>query len=459
MKRHVFSVVVGLLFSLLMTGSALASEGAESIGADLSLWWVSFFVVMLLCIAILPLAAEKWWHPNKHKAMVSAVLGFPVVGVFLYLDFHSVLHIGMEFISFMVLLGALFVISGGILIQTDRRATPMVNTGFLALGALLASFMGTTGAAMLLIRPLLMTNQQRTKKVHTVIFFTFLVANIGGCLTPLGDPPLFMGYLRGVPFTWTFNLMPEWAAVVSFLLLLYFVLDTVLFTREPMVALKADRMKLIPTHIAGAKVNVPLLIGVVLAVAFLNEQYMPSDWPFPLTPFPIREIVLIGLAWASWKGTQKGLRKANHFTFYAIIEVAALFAGIFATMIPAILILAARGAELGVSDPVSFFWATGGLSAFLDNTPTYVVFFALAQALPVPEGVAVVAGVSVPLLTAISLGAVFMGAMTYIGNAPNFMVKAIADERGVKMPSFFGYMLWSVGILVPVFIAVTFLFL
>jgi Na+/H+ antiporter NhaD/arsenite permease-like protein len=434
---------------------AVPAHVQASLGHSLSLWWTAPFAIMLLCIAILPLAAEHWWHSNKNKLLVSIALGLPVVGMFLYMDHHAVLHTGEEFISFIILLGALFVISGGIVIQTDMRATPMVNTGFLALGAVLASVMGTTGAAMLLIRPLLVTNQQRKTCLHTVIFFVFLVANIGGCLTPLGDPPLFMGYLKGVPFEWTFSLIGPWAAVVATLLLIYFVMDTVLFTREPLAALEADKLEIQPTHIQGAWINFPLLLGVVLSVAFLNENYLPFK------AFPLREGVLLLLAAMSWVLTSKGLRMVNKFTFYPIIEVAALFAGIFATMIPAILILNARGGDLGVASPLSFFWATGVLSSFLDNTPTYVVFYALAQNPDIPAIGAQVAatGVDEALLTAISLGAVFMGAMTYIGNAPNFMVKAIAEERGLKMPGFFGYMIWSVIILVPIFIATSLLFL
>lgn len=446
---------------ILVFSSPAQAVGKMGIGKDLSPWWLTFFVVMLLCIAVLPLVAEKWWHHNINKTLVSAVLGLPVMIVFFIKDTSAVLHTGQEYFSFIILLGALYVISGGIFVQTDMRATPMANTGFLALGSVLASFMGTTGAAMLLIRPLIATNKHRTKKVHTMIFFTFLVANIGGCLTPLGDPPLFMGYLKGVPFEWTFNLVAEWATVVSFLLLVYFVMDTVLYTREPTMALEVDKLVVRPTHVGGMGVNIPLLIGVVLSVAFLNEHYLPEELPFPLTPFPLRELVLIGLSVASWVLTHQGLRKANEFTFYPIIEVAALFAGIFATMIPAILILSARGAELGIQSPAGFFWATGVLSAFLDNTPTYVVFFSLAQGLGVPaNGVEVAStGVDKFILIGISLGAVFMGAMTYIGNAPNFMVKSIAANRGIKMPGFFGYMLWSVVILVPVFIGVTLIFL
>jgi len=441
-------VVAGLL--LLVASPVLAGEHGHEVGKTLSLWWVSFFALMLLAIAVLPLAAEKWFHPNRNKAIVAAVLGLPVLFFMLDKAPLKVLHTGQEYVSFIILLGALFVISGGILVQTDMRATPMVNTGFLALGSLLASFMGTTGAAMLLIRPLLTTNHQRTRKMHTVIFFIFLVANIGGCLTPLGDPPLFMGYLAGVPFQWTFRLVVEWATMVGVLLLIYFVLDTYMYTREPTPAIERDKLEVRPLRVAGAWLNFPLLAGVVLSVAFLTEK---------VAPFPVREVVLVALALVSWFGTSKDLRRANRFTFYPIVEVAVLFAGIFATMIPAIMILEARGAELGVTSPAGFFWATGTLSSFLDNTPTYVVFFSLAKGLGVPAGAVGVAGVEQTLLVAISIGAVFMGANTYIGNAPNFMVKAIAEEQKVKMPSFFGYMLWSVGILVPLFVGVTFLFL
>ncbi len=446
------STILATLFLLAMSFPAPASEtpAGDPVGKTLSLWWVSFFALMLLAIAILPLAAEKWFHHNKNKLLVSAVLGLPVLGFMLYLDPHQVLHTGKEYVSFIILLASLFVISGGILVRADLRATPLVNTAFLAIGSVLASFMGTTGAAMLLIRPLLSTNSERTKKVHTVIFFIFLVANIGGCLTPLGDPPLFMGYLAGVPFSWTFRLVVEWISVVGFVLLVYFIMDSIIVSKEPSAALRRDRLEIVPLKVAGHWLNLPLLAGVVLSVAFLTEH---------VAPFPVREGVLVSLGLASWFGTPRELRQANKFTFYPIVEVAVLFAGIFATMIPPIMILQARGAELGVSSPASFFWATGALSSFLDNTPTYVVFFSLAKGLGVPAGAVGVAGVEQTLLVGISLGAVFFGANTYIGNAPNFMVRSIAEEQGVRMPSFFGYMLWAMAILLPAFAAVTFVFL
>jgi Na+/H+ antiporter NhaD/arsenite permease-like protein len=303
---------------------------------------------------------------------------------------------------------------------------------------------------MLLIRPLLDTNRERTRVAHTVIFFIFLAGNIGGCLTPLGDPPLFMGYLAGVPFSWFFQLWPEWAACTGVLLLIYNLWDRIQYAREPAAALDADRTRIEPLRMRGLQ-NLPLLIGVVLAVAFLYT---------PVAPFPTREALLILLAVVSWLITPRKLREENKFTFHAMIEVAVLFLGIFATMIPALLILNARGAEMGVRDPASFFWASGGLSSFLDNTPTFVVFFALAQGVGVENGGSLLAraGIDTLLLRAISLGAVFMGANTYIGNAPNFMIRAIAEERGLKMPSFFGYMLYSGLILIPLFIALTLIF-
>ncbi|HSA21494.1 MAG TPA: sodium:proton antiporter, partial [Myxococcota bacterium] len=424
-------------------GPAAASQGAGALGRELSLLWVLPFALMLLAIAVVPLWKERFWHPNRNKALVCAALGLPVLVYVGSQDPGALLHTGREYVSFILLLAALFVISGGINVRADLRATPLVNTAFLALGALLASLMGTTGAAVLLIRPLLETNHQRTKVVHTVIFFIFVVANIGGSLTPLGDPPLFMGYLAGVPFAWTLRLGPAWALAVGLLLAVYFTLDTVLYRREPAEALARDAAEQVAMRVQGAWLNGPLLLCVVLSVALLTER---------VVPFPAREGVLVALALVSWFATRREVRAANKFTFYPIVEVAVLFAGIFATMIPPILILQARGAELGVTSPAAFFWSTGALSSFLDNTPTYVVFFALAKSVGVSAGAVSVAGVEQTLLVAISLGAVFMGANTYIGNAPNFMVKSIAESGGIKMPSFFGYMAWSLGILVPCFV-------
>jgi Na+/H+ antiporter NhaD/arsenite permease-like protein len=437
------------LVILLLGSPAWAFEGSN-LGHTLPLWSVAAFVLMLLAIAILPLAAPRFWESNRNKLLISLLLGLPVVGAIVSIDPAPVVSTLREYTSFIILLTALFVISGGIVIRADLRATPQVNTGFLLAGSVLASFMGTTGAAILLIRPLLDTNRERTRVTHTVIFFIFLVGNIGGSLTPLGDPPLFMGYLAGVPFSWFFKLWPEWVVSNGVLLSIYYLWDRIQCAKEPAGALEADRTRIEPLRIRGLQ-NLPLLGGVVLAVAFLYE---------PVAPFPVREGLLVLLAAISWFLTPRQVRQENKFTFHPIIEVAVLFFGIFATMIPALLILNARGAELGLRNPASFFWASGGLSSFLDNTPTFVVFFSLAQSVGVVHGGSMLAGAGIDelLLRAISLGAVFMGANTYIGNAPNFMIKAIAEERGLKMPSFFGYMLYSGLILIPLFVLITLLY-
>jgi Na+/H+ antiporter NhaD/arsenite permease-like protein len=304
----------------------------------------------------------------------------------------------------------------------------------------MASFVGTTGASMLLIRALLQTNKERTRVTHTVVFFIFTVSNIGGMLTPLGDPPLFLGYLQGVPFTWTFRLWPHWLAMTAAVLLVYFAWDTAQYAREPTAALRRDRRRIEPLRLRGA-VNAVWLAGVVLAVAFLTA--------------PFREVVIVALAGLSLWTTSAHIRRANGFTTYPIVEVAVLFFGIFLTMIPALELLRVRGGELGVRQPWQFFWATGALSSFLDNAPTYLTFLALGQGLRLGDDVV---GVPHAILAAISVGAVAMGANTYIGNAPNFMVKSIAEEAGVRMPSFFGYMLYSGLVLIPLFVGITILF-
>jgi len=398
------------------------------------------FVVMVLGIAVLPLAASHWWEPNRNKLLVSIVLGLPVLVLYVVREPSALVHMAEEYVSFIVLLAALYVISGGILMRGDLLATPLVNSAFLATGSVLASFIGTTGASMLLIRALLQTNRERTRVRHTVIFFIFLVSNIGGMLTPLGDPPLFLGYLQGVPFAWTFRLWPHWLLMVGVLLLTYFVWDTFLYTREPLAAIRRDRARIEPLRVRGA-LNTLGLAGVVLAVAFLGA--------------PAREAVMVALAAVSLWWTPREIRRANGFTSYPIVEVAVLFFGIFLTMIPALELLRLRGGELGVRAPWQFFWATGVLSSFLDNAPTYLTFLALGQGLGLAREVA---DVPHTILTAISVGAVAMGANSYIGNAPNFMVKSIAEEQGVKMPSFIGYMLYSGLILLPLFAVVTLIF-
>jgi len=405
-----------------------------------SLAWTLPFAALLLSIAILPLAAPRLWESNLRKLAIAALLAAPVLLLYARARPEALLHAAGAYVSFVVLLGGLFVISGGILLEGDLEATPRTNAAFLGLGALLASFVGTTGASMLLIRPLLQTNSERKHVAHTVVFFIFLVSNIGGCLTPLGDPPLFLGYLLGVPFAWTFRLFLPWLLTTSLVLAVYFLWDQRAHAREARADLRRDFYEVRRLRLAG-KESLGLLLGVLLAVAFLRE--------------PWRELAIVGLAAVSYARTDPGLRRANQFSFHPILEVAALFAGIFVTMLPALDLLRSRGAGLGVREPWQFFWAAGALSSFLDNAPTYLTFVALGQGLGLrPE----VVGVPARILAAISLGAVFMGANTYIGNGPNFMVRAIAEERGVRMPSFGGYMLYSGLVLVPVFVVVTLVF-
>ena len=402
--------------------------------------WALPFAGLLLAIAILPLAAAHFWDSNLRKLMVAGALALPVLVLYAQARPEALVHAASDYVSFIILLGGLFVISGGILLEGDLQATTRTNALLLGAGALCASFIGTTGASMLLIRPLLQTNRERKRVAHTVVFFIFLVSNIGGCLTPLGDPPLFLGYLAGVPFTWTLRLLPEWLFTVALVLAVYVVWDRRERAREALADLKRDFYEVRPLRIAG-KDNLVLLLGVLAAVALLQA--------------PWRELVIVGLAALSYFRTDRELHAANRFTFQPILEVAALFAGIFVTMLPALDLLRARGAELGVREPWQFFWASGMLSSFLDNAPTYLTFLALAKGLGLPPEVA---GVPHEILRAISLGSVFMGANSYIGNGPNFMVRAIAEERGVRMPSFGGYMLYSGAVLLPIFAVVTLVF-
>jgi Na+/H+ antiporter NhaD/arsenite permease-like protein len=402
--------------------------------------WMLPFVLLLLAMAVLPLATPHFWESNLRKLAVAALLALPVAALYLRHFPQALLHAASDYVSFIVLLGSLFVVSGGILVTGDIQARPAVNTAFLVIGALLASFIGTTGASMLLIRPLLATNRQRTRRAHTVVFFIFVVSNVGGCLTPLGDPPLFLGYLRGVPFAWTFRLFPHWLLALALLLVVYYLWDRSLHARETPRALSQDRTTVEPIRVRGA-VNLGLLLFICGAVAVLRA--------------PWRELVMIGLAAFSWAVTPGDVRKRNVFTFAPIAEVAALFLGIFVTMLPALDVLRASGASLGISSPNEFFWMTGLLSSFLDNAPTYVTFLTIAQSLGLPNEVV---GVTHEVLAAISVGAVFMGANTYIGNGPNLMVRAIAESDGVPMPSFFGYMLYSLAVLIPCFVVTSIVF-
>jgi len=438
------------------------------------------FGLMLLMIAIGPLIVEHWWEKNINKLIVSCALGVPVAVCLIMGGMtHELEHqLFFDYVPFIILLLALFVITGGIHFSGDLKAKPIVNTGFLALGWVLASIMGTTGAAMLLIRPVITTNQQRKYTVHTILFFIALVANCGGLLTPLGDPPLFMLFLRGASFTWFLKLVPEWAFTGGILLLLYFLIDTYYYKKEHWTALSADVREATPLIVRG-KINFLYLVGVVLAVAFINEGTIPEmgKEDAHLWIKYLREIVLLSLTAMSLYTTKKEVRyDMNKYTWTPIVEVAVLFLGIFTTMTPALAYLKAHAGDLGLSNTWQFYYSTGLLSSFLDNTPTAVAFHGVASGLPesiaaaesgllvhadgIVDGVNFVAGIPEILLKAISLGAVMFGAMTYIGNGPNFMVKAIAEESGIKMPSFFGYMVkFSLIILLPVYILVQLIFL
>ena len=418
------------------------------LGAELSLLWILPFAALLLSIAVFPLAIPHFWEHNRNKAIVALLFGLPPALFIASVDVHEMLVVVEEYFSFITLLAALFVISGGIHLSGDIRATPVVNSLFLLVGAILANLIGTTGASMLLIRPVLRTNRERTRTRHIPVFFIFLVSNIGGLLLPIGDPPLFLGYLQGVPFFWTLNLLPIWLFTVAAVLAIFFVVDTLAYSREPSYAVSYDRTAVQPLRMAGT-VNLLWLAGVLGAAIFLG--------------FPSREGVMILMALLSWWTTSSEARRLNEFTFHPIIEVAVLFAGIFGAMVPCLLILKARGAELGFDQAWQFFWATGMLSSFLDNAPTYLTFASLGQgvtaALSLPADIIMRSGaIAEPLLIAVSAGAVLMGANTYIGNAPNFMVKCISEEWRVKVPSFFGYMVWSGAILLPVFAVATLIF-
>lgn len=428
---------------------------------SIPLWALIPFVIMLAMIAVGPLMFHHWWENNRNKLIVSIALGIPVA-IYLIINgmtdnlMHQILF---DYVPFIILLGALFTITGGIHLRGDIQAVPTVNTLFLAIGAVLASIMGTTGAAMLLIRPVIKTNSQRKYKMHTILFFIAIVANCGGLLTPLGDPPLFLLYLRGAPFDWFFHLLPEWAFVNAVLLIIYMAVDTYYYKKEPIEAIIQDKIERKPIRMDGT-FNFIFLAGVVASVAFLNEHYIHAIHENHYFGF-IREFAILSFAALSIIFTKKEIRLANKFSWGPILEVAYLFIGIFVTMVPALIYLAQNASSFGIHTSTQFYYATGTLSSFLDNAPTAVSFYNLALGLhDFHPGEIIVAGIPEILLTAISMGAVFFGSMTYIGNGPNFMVKAIAEENKIDMPSFFGYMFkFSLIVLLPLFILTQILFL
>ena len=417
------------------------------------------FILMLLSIALFPLFWNHFWEKNKNKLIIAIILSIPVI-IYLLSNglreelIHTLLF---DYVPFIILLGSLFTITGGIFLSGDIQAKPSINTLFLAIGAVLASFIGTTGAAMLLIRPLIQTNKERKYKVHTILFFIGIVANCGGLLTPLGDPPLFMMYLRGAQFQWFFSLLPQWFFVNTFLLIIYYLSDRYFYSKEEVSSILRDEIYIKPLSLQGKR-NFIFLLMVILAVAFLNEQYITFIHTNHNFMF-IREIVILFAAYLSLVFTPKLLRVSNNFTWHPIKEVAYLFLGIFITMVPCLLYLESNAKILGITSPIQFYYYTGTLSSFLDNTPTAVTFHSLASGLGASAS-NFVAGIPEDLLTAICLGAVLFGSMTYIGNGPNFMVKAVAEENNIKMPDFFSYMIkFSLIILLPVFILVHLFFL
>jgi Na+/H+ antiporter NhaD/arsenite permease-like protein len=459
---------------LVLTSSAShAAEGTHLNGSLLGAWWALPFAGLLLSIAVMPLAAPDIWHHHYGKISAAWALAF-IVPCLLMFGFSTTLYelmhtMLLEYVPFLILLFALFTVAGGVLIKGNLHGSPGLNTGILGIGTLIASVTGTTGAAMLLIRPIIRANDNRLHNAHVIIFFIFLVANIGGSLTPLGDPPLFLGFLKGVSFFWpTTHLFLPMLLVAVILLAVFYVLDWYLFHIDEDYPPKPDPTPDSRLRIVGW-VNVALLGAIVVAV-LMSGIWKPGI-TFTINHIEIelqnvlRDILLLTIAWVSWKITRADIREGNGFTWGPIVEVAKLFAGIFITIIPAIAILkAGMNGSLssivglvtdGQGQPINamYFWLTGILSSFLDNAPTYLVFFNIAGG-----DAGQLMGPLALTLTAISAGAVFMGANSYIGNAPNFMVKAIAEERGIKMPSFFGYMAWSIGILMPLFGVMTLIF-
>lgn len=434
---------------------------------ELPIWTALPFVVLLGCVALLPIAFGRWWHSDRNKAFVSVGLALPVVIYLLAIDgkthgesTHQLLHELGEFASFIVLLTALYTIAGGIVLLGDIPAKPQCNTLFLAIGAILANLIGTTGSSMVLIRPILRINRERTHRSHLPIFFIILVCNTGGLLTPIGDPPLFLGFIQGVDFFWTMQLWPQWLVVNGIGLTIFHLWDTAAYRREPNKALPHHVSARHPIRLSGLRLNGPLLLGIIVAVVMQSNPAgqrvgnMLGAGDLTLAK-PWGEVLMVALTVVSLVRTRGSVRRSNQFAWGPMIEVTVLFAGIFVTMVPALALLRQNGAKMNLTKPWEFLWLTGFLSAFLDNAPTYLTFATLAAS---PNDLRWLSLNRPAILGAISCGAVFMGAMTYIGNGPNFMVKAIAEEHGYEMPSFFGYMRISFGILLPVMLCVTLLF-
>ena len=473
MKRNLYILHIVLLLSFVAPSACPAADNAINLGSVLPIWSILPFLGILLSLALIPLFAPHFWehHFPKVSAFWAVVFAIPFLYFFRKVAVHEIAHIIIiDYIPFILLLWSLFTVSGGIYIKGSLKGTPAINVVLLFAGTILASLIGTTGASMLMIRPILRSNAWRQYKVHTVVFFIFLVSNIGGVLTPLGDPPLFLGFLHGVPFFWTLKLLPQMIFASFILLGMYFILDSFYYTKEDNLVPESPEIE--PLKIEGSH-NFIFLAGIIGGVLFSGMVKLGEVNIYDIhQSFEnlIRDAVLIIMGLSSLVSTKKEIRQGNEFTWAPILEVAYLFAGIFITIIPALAILKAgeNGALAflikSINTPSHYFWASGLLSSFLDNAPTYLTFLnsEIGKFYPcMPESQAVVRLIveRIPYLAAISAGSVFMGANTYIGNAPNFMVKSIAEDTGVKMPSFFGYMFkYSIPILLVLFTIMTFIF-
>ena len=477
--KKLSALAAAFLGVLAFSVTAMAESPAGETGTAVpSLLYCIPFAGILLCIALFPLVKPTWWEEHQAPVVLAWSLAF-IVPFVMGFGAHHTAEVVLEclindYLTFIVLLFGLFCVAGNITLEGDLAGSPRINVGLLLFGTLLSSWVGTTGASMLMVRPIIKMNSWRKRKRHIMIFFIFLISNIGGCLTPIGDPPLLMGFMRGVPFFWSLRLLPILAFNAAVLLFVFYHLDMRAYRKDIAEGRKPDISKPgTEIRIAGLH-NLIFLAAIVVAVLlsgtlpslplFRNADGTVRGIPIlgevTLTwPAVIEIAIILASAWLSFRTTSAKVRTENHFTWGAIKEVAILFIGIFITMQPALMILKANGASLGLDSPYQMFWATGALSSFLDNTPTYLVFLTTAGSLGFTEGIATALGtVPAKMLVAISCGAVFMGANTYIGNAPNFMVKSISDENGVRMPSFFGYILWSLGFLIPVFILDTLIF-
>ena len=420
--KKILTLLGTFFMVMLLTPTYVWAAESHASAVQVPVWLCIPFAGLLLCIAVMPLLRAEWWEAHQPLVVFMWIILLVVPFAIVYGagdTFETVLEcIVNDYLTFIVLLFGLFCVSGNITVGGDFAGSPRVNACLLALGTLLSSCIGTTGASMLMVRPVIKMNSWRKRKRHIMVFFIFLISNMGGCLTPIGDLPLLMGFMRGVPFFWSMHLLPILIFNLVILLFVFYHLDKKAYRKDIAEGRKPDISR------PGTEFYIEGLHNIILLAAFL-----------------------------SFKTTDSSIRTKNHFTWGAIKEVAVLFIGIFITMQPALMLLKSVGPNLGISEPYQMFWATGTLSSFLDNTPTYLVFLTTAGTLGLTGGITTALGqIPVNLLEAISCGAVFMGANTYIGNAPNFMVKAISDENGVNMPSFFGYILWSLAFLVPVFI-------